>query len=255
MLDVSLGDPDGSGYPEPRMVTSSSPHNSEAEEQAALYALELLEGAERVGFETHLAGCERCQALVDQDRLTTARLSAAAPEMEPSAGLKERLLRRAAGELARREEVPAPAPVPKRPRLIVLRGGLARALLPLAAVLVLALGVGGLIGQQWYGNQVLASATLQGTGVPGAAMVLVRRSGEAEVDLRGLPAPPSGHVYEVWAIPSGGQPIPAGTHAAGDGTVSLTVPVIGRTVAITVEPAPGSEAPTTQPLLVGAVTA
>lgn len=236
------------------MDRGAGEHTNEQAELAGLYALGVLDGAELREFELHLAACPACQAILAEDRLTVARLSQAAPELEPRPGFKERLLLRAEAEVA--------SEVPQRPaNVTALRPSSRRSrawLMPLAAMLVFALGLSGVIGQQLYAGQVLASTTLQATAGAsslGSAVVVVRRSGAAELQLRDLPAPAPGQVYEAWIIQGDSPPRPAGTQTSGSGTIPMQGPVLGNTVAITLEPEPGSTAPTSNPLLAGIVSA
>lgn len=259
------------------MTRPSHDHPAEHDEQAALYALDDLDGPERAAFEAHLLGCSRCRETVEQDRVTLARLSHAVAEMDPSTGFKERLLRKAAAERAtlalpvgreREHEpprettptpTPTPTPLPSRPSPgappTARRGAwpLAR-MLPLAAAAVLVLGALGVLAQQQYMNQVIASADLAGDApVAGTATVLVRRNGTAELRLAGLAAPPSGGVYEAWIIGPDGTPRASGSAASGTAVVPLRGDVNGRTVAITVEASPDPLAPSTKPILLAVV--
>ena len=77
-------------------------HSADDEALAALYALEVLGGAERREFERHLGECAVCREIYTQDRDTLAQLLLASHEMAPSPGFRERLLRRADQELADR---------------------------------------------------------------------------------------------------------------------------------------------------------
>jgi anti-sigma-K factor RskA len=233
------------------MPSSPALHSPADEELAALYALHLLEGQELADFANHLTRCARCKGIVEQDRRVLAVLDAAAPEMDTSPDLRERLLRRAAQELGI-ERGAAPIVAASPPALPTPLRRRWAWVLSAAAALVLAFGVGVGLGQQLYANQVLVAAALQGTA-PGTAMVVVRRSGAAELELRDLANPPAGHVYEAWIIGQEGQPIAAGVSATGQVTLPLHGPILGRRVAITVEPAPGSAAPTTAPILAGGV--
>ena len=65
----------------------------------------------------------------------------------------------------------------------------------------------------------------------------------------GLEAPPSGKTYEAWVI-SGDKPLAAGTFDGGGDTsihrLTRRIPK-GAIVAVTVEPAGGVDAPTTEP--------
>jgi hypothetical protein len=63
-----------------------------------------------------------------------------------------------------------------------------------------------------------------------------------------LPALPAGRAYEMWVIPKGSMPVPAGLFQSGpQGTAMHILPGIvdpNVTVAVTVEPESGSAAPT-----------
>jgi anti-sigma-K factor RskA len=74
--------------------------------------------------------------------------------------------------------------------------------------------------------------------------------------LTDVPAAPAGKTYQAWFIASG-PPVSAGTMDASDGIVlgSGLQPTPGtQTVAVTVEPAGGSNQPTSDPIIVGTVT-
>jgi anti-sigma-K factor RskA len=62
------------------------------EEQAALRALGLLEGAERITFETELTGDPQLRSLARSLDHAAASLALAAPQITPPAALKERIL-------------------------------------------------------------------------------------------------------------------------------------------------------------------
>jgi len=74
-----------------------------------------------------------------------------------------------------------------------------------------------------------------------------------------LPPAPSGKIYELWVIPKQGVPQPAGlfqSNPQGDalylrgGALDMTT---AGAIAVTLEPASGSNAPTTKPLVVAPV--
>jgi anti-sigma-K factor RskA len=65
------------------------------EELAALYAFDLLDGADRQRFEAELASSATLRGLVDQLRTTAADLSLLAPQVAPPATLRETVLARA----------------------------------------------------------------------------------------------------------------------------------------------------------------
>jgi Anti-sigma-K factor rskA len=241
-------------------------HTRDFEELAGLAALRALEGDELSEFEQHAQTCQRCQAIERADREAVALLGLAAPEMDASPGFKERLMQRAAAEVAARPlesarpaeaappvEPAAPVepeprePIPLRPRVVPFRRPAWVA--SLAAVVVIALAGAGTYS---YMNQVVTSVALAGSG-PGQAVVQVRRSGAASLQMRGLPAPPAGYVYEAWIIAPGAAPVPAGTTASGQAELPLSGQVVGTTVAITQEVAPGVNAPTSTPILAAPV--
>src|SRR6478735_7241255 len=66
------------------------------EELAALYALGLLEGAERSAFEAEMAGNAELTALVDSLSTTATDLAFATSQLAPPPELKERILAAAA---------------------------------------------------------------------------------------------------------------------------------------------------------------
>jgi anti-sigma-K factor RskA len=220
-------------------------HTEEFEQLAGLVALDVLEGDELARFEVHAAHCEQCQMMLRLDRETLARL---APEMEPSADFKQRLMHRAAAELAG-SQIAARDPTPLRPAPNVIPiWRRSRWVSAVAAVVVVALVS---VGAFSYENQVVASYALTGS-VPGTAVVTVRRSGAAELDMNGIQNPGPGSIYEAWIIPQGGQPVPAGVSASGTATLPLSGLAPGSTVAITQERA-RVDSPTSTPILAAVI--
>jgi anti-sigma-K factor RskA len=74
-----------------------------------------------------------------------------------------------------------------------------------------------------------------------------------------LPPAPAGKIYEMWIIPKGGAPLPAGLfQSEADGTAMYVrkgpVDIASTAViAVTLEPEAGSRAPTTEPLIAAAL--
>jgi hypothetical protein len=72
-----------------------------------------------------------------------------------------------------------------------------------------------------------------------------------------MPELPPQKTYELWLIPTSGAPIPAGLFRPdAHGSAALIKPPLpagieAKTFAITVEPGPGSAAPTSTPIMVG----
>jgi anti-sigma-K factor RskA len=240
-------------------------HTDEFEGLAGLAALDVLEGDELGRFQRHAAQCERCQLMVRHDREALAAVSLVAPPMDPSPDFKARLMQRAAAELAagdtaRRvsladpqtstEPAPGPAPIPFRPRPNVIpfwrRSPWVSAL---AAILVVGLVS---FGAYSYENQPVATYELSGSA-PGKAVVIIRRSGMAELVMEGVPDPEPGFLYEAWIIPPGSPPVAAGTTTRGNAEVPLPGNVRGTTVAITRERT-RVDAPTSPPLMATVVS-
>jgi len=79
------------------------------EELAALYALELLEGAEKADFESQLKGNDELSALVDGLIETAALAFLSAPQIDPPADLKKRILAIAAESVPKTKVVRFPS--------------------------------------------------------------------------------------------------------------------------------------------------
>lgn len=103
-------------------------------------------------------------------------------------------------------------------------------------------------------------AKIATTALSDGGSVTVASSGKANkaaVMVQDMPALPAGKTYELWFISAAGA-VPAGLMPADDPTVAgmqvLKGPLGGAThVGITVEPAGGSPAPTTTPIVVQAL--
>jgi anti-sigma-K factor RskA len=230
-------------------------HTPDAESLAGLYAFGILEGAELARFERHLAGCGRCAEVVDGDQAIVSTLSLTAPEVEPEPGFKERLLARAAAEIAERTDeggsgggglTPFPSVRPRRPGPVPLVW-----LAPLAAIVLALFAGAGLLSREISSAQIVAAAPLENRAEGGRAEVLVRRSGEGVIQLSGFEDLRDGRVYQAWVIRPNTQPLATGASANGNGALTLDGDVRGARVAVTLEPGPGAKAPSVQPFLVG----
>ena len=118
-----------------------------------------------------------------------------------------------------------------------------------AAALVLAGGVGGYVVRG--GAAAPQAVQLASTGGSGSLAFVYQPEGRSAYLVgSGLGPLPPDHVYELWVIRNQ-TPVPAGTFGAGEEQVVLPVRIdlSGATeIAVTVEPRPGSAAPTTKPL-------
>ena len=99
----------------------------------------------------------------------------------------------------------------------------------------------------------------QNTPKPPRGRIFVHRSRGVVFMASNLPFLEAGKTYEMWLIPKGGNPLPAGLFlSAGNGTAMYVRPgplpdVALAAVAISVEPQAGSVLPTTQPIIVAAL--
>ncbi len=221
-------------------------------ELAAAYALDALDGRERDAFEAHLRGCETCTKDVSEFRATAALLAYADEGPEPAPALRDRLLE------AARQERPTQSVVVLRPRR-----ALRFATIAAVAAVALAVGLGGwaltlsrsLDSERSARSQnatiagILADADAQRISMGAQGEVVRGPDGRAVLIARGLPAAPKGKTYEAWVI-HGGTPTRAGLFDGGKSAVvllGLTLPRGGK-VAVTLEPAGGSDAPTSDVL-------
>lgn len=108
------------------------------QENAALHALGLLEGAERADFENELAGNKELQPLVASLTQASAAIALTVPQIAPPATLKASILDAVSASITAAPVAPAPAPVVSFPPIRWL---------PLAAAAALA------ITALWLGSQ------------------------------------------------------------------------------------------------------
>ena len=258
-------------------------------EQAYPYVIGALSSSEAAEFERHLEGCSACTEEVSALRSVTAELSstvATAPPPELRAAVlaaisatpqrdveqgKAPASRSAASTApstsARASTAPASAGVVRPLRS---RYSWAPALLAAAAVIA-ALGFG---GWAWHDRQSAnaearrASAlTAQLTELLSArdvkmasghgessqttgTVVLSPSRNEVVLVASDLPALPAGKVYEAWTIRK--HPVPAGTFTPAESKAVVKLPpraLHAASVALTVEPAGGSPAPTSNPII------
>lgn len=232
------------------------------------YALDALDELERRRFEAHLAECADCEREVAELRATAARLGAAISETPPPA-LRGRVIERVAQV---RQEPPGRGSAVHGTRNWAMRLVSAAAVVAIAAA-----AVAGVLAvradRQLDSAQArleqeqtqlaaltdLLSApdvrTLSGTdaGIPGdARMIMSLTRDRAMLTMTGLPDQSADSTYQAWTIDE------TGPHSAGvmgnAGTTEAPLVFAGvqgvRTVAVTVEPAGGSAAPTTTPVVV-----
>ncbi|HEV2798526.1 MAG TPA: anti-sigma factor [Nocardioides sp.] len=225
------------------------------------YAVDALDDIERARFEQHLASCEDCRAEVAELRETAALLTDSVA-VTPPASLRDSVLAGITQIRPLPPEVPVHAPVPAHEP-----AGRGRSWLPflVAAALALVAGIGAAVTQPWATDDVpsltAAEQVLQAPdaeevfidlGEAGQATVVRSKSEDrAVIRTEDMVSAPEGKAYELWFI-EGDEFVAAGLMPdAADQTVVLDGPAAEAVaVGITVEPAEGSEQPTTEPIAV-----
>lgn len=245
---------------------------------AGAYAMDALDGPDRTRFERHLERCEECTREVAGLHEATARLAGAAAVRPPDA-VKELLL----AETSRTRQLPPvtsgapPATARRSPAaagqpLARIRARLRapRLALVLAGVAVLAAAavwVSGTVGQPAPSGQATVSHDVATVLTAPDLTVLsgrVRTGGTATVMMSpryrmlvfaaaGLRALPGSQCYELWLMRPGADQ-PAGLlpilKQGMSGPVVTTGLAAGDRLGLTVEPAHGSQRPTTPMILV-----
>ncbi|MFE2182292.1 anti-sigma factor domain-containing protein [Streptomyces sp. NPDC059455] len=239
------------------------------------YAVNALSGRELSEFERHLAICDACRQEVGELRETAAKL-AVATSLTPPPTMKDDVLRRIATV---RQEPPRVAAREAReshagPRR---RTGRRAMNFALAACVAAAALCGGAavwqyrqasdardtarrseqrVAQAEEMTQVLAAPdahSRSGRMTDGSTgtVVVSRGLNKAVFLASGLPEPPAGRIYQLW-FSDGGTMRPAGLmDSSGRNTAAVMSGAVGKASAmgVTVEPAGGSKAPTSDPLV------
>ena len=222
------------------------------------YAVDALDDVERAEFEEHLAACAECRAEVASLRETAALL--VEPETPPASlragvlsGISQiRPLPPEATSLRERAET--------TPTTVVRRRLLPQLLAAAAAVVLLAAGA--LTWHPWqHDDKVdLASQILNAPDamkviekLPGGngEITLVRSASLGRAVMLGdhVPSPESGKTYQMWFQQPGRGMVSAGLMPDATHPTVLTGDAATATAAaVSVEPAGGSEHPTTKPI-------
>jgi len=252
------------------------------------YAIGALEGPDRAELEAHLArNCPTCTPGVAEARYVVSQLAFSAPDQEPPAALRERIMSVARSEVA------------NAPRAIAYEPGVRKSWIPswawaAAAALILFASYslyqnvktqGELTAMQQQledrlrqqkqleaqrANYEKAMAILQAQGTHSMQVkpssenmpmlqAYVHEKMGVVIAANGIPMPAQGHEYQLWMVPKEGKgaPISAGVYmpdAAGQVlTVAPPAPNMAdmAAIAVTEEPMGGSTQPTSKPMWVG----
>ncbi len=224
---------------------------------APLYALRALDPDSEPEFIEHLPTCARCRAEIAEIR--AAEVPAPNSPVSPPPELRDAVMARIASE----SQVAKPAAVPKRPAW--------RSPVPVAAaaaaVIILVVGAFALlrsdepgpteVAQKIQSRDDAVSLDLEPTGeAAGDVTLWLDGSERTVVEVRGLASPEPGSIYQLWFI-SGEVITPSRTFEPTDadaGSATFFIDgVPAETVAISVEPAGGSPAPTGEVVFAGSL--
>jgi len=235
-------------------------------DDAGSYVLHALPDDEHERFEAHLAGCETCRREVADLQMAADTLPLAAVQVGPPPELRERIMAvvRSEAELlnaagTRADEPQADPARAARPRRRGWRWPVF-SLRPLPA----ALAAGVLVAAGVVGGVVLSggsdTSTVTGTvriaSAPAARASLQLSDDATKLEVRRMPPPPSGKVYQVWLKRPNRDPAPTTALFRVDANGSADVEIQrGRLkgvdqVLVTAEPDGGSMAPTSDPVIV-----
>lgn len=229
---------------------------------AYVYALDAVSEAERSDIAGRLgvAAPHTAQAFarIVGDTQETMALLTAGDAVAPPAELRARILKAIGIQSAERSSDELALRRTRRRRLIVRVAA--------AAAVICAVVIGTTVVAERFTNQpaqptvsqVLAKPDIRtfSAGVAGGTITLSasQQANAVVVAMSNVPAPPAGHVYQMWFIPASGAPRSAGTMSAETmpppgGEV---VPALNSAakVAVTVEPGSGSSQPTSTPVVV-----
>jgi anti-sigma-K factor RskA len=256
-------------------------------DELAVYALDALDDDERLAVEAHLERCPACRAEVDRHRTTLAALTTdeppppvvwqriaaqtgatdvptplavmpSAPAAPAPAGPAPVLLP------SSRPEPEAPAPTHLRPRSAPPRRWAAISGVAAAVALV----VGGVVGVAIASRDdepadlaELAAAAMEQPGATTATLTATADGRDAArvvtdgatgyVVLDDLPTLPPEEAYQLWKL---GGTAPVSLGVIGDGrqeVATVGIPAGTTMLALTIEPADGSVAPTSEPVASG----
>ena len=251
----------------------------EVRELAGAFVLGALDPAEVAAVRAHLASCDDAHEEIAELGGVLPALAESVPVVEPSEGLKARIMAAAAADLEERTAgvatggatttAPQPTPFPSVSERTERRARTSAGtwILRIAAVVAI-VGVAGwnlllqnqLNATEAYQRSIAAvidvaaepgslTAILTPAEGTGSGLAAVRADGKMALAARDL-APTSGStVYTTWAIGGDGVPLALGDFTVGSdgkGTFEAAAPALaaGTVIALTREPTPGMTAPT-----------
>lgn len=248
--------------------------HEELSELYELYALGVLEPEERTELEQHLSrNCPQCTAGLRSALAMTAMFGAGSEMVEPPRRLRKRVLASlgleprwrslwigswglATAGLCAALAVMVTQNKSRLDQIAELRSELTRQIEQSGADRAKLLAGLKMLSEPDTEQVVFGKGTPQ----PPRGRVFVNASRGVLLMASNLPPAPPGKAYEMWIVPKTGAPIPAGMFQPDSGGFVLYLrpePVdrsAAKAVAVTLEPASGSTAPTSTPLIAAALS-
>lgn len=233
-------------------MAGKHPDPDEHEEMESLVVasvLDVLDRRQQAEVDAHLATCPRCRTLEASLRETAVEISAGL-ESAPPARLRVSVLDAVRAEAA--------ASSPTEARMRPSRRAVIGSALALAASAVVATGVvvsrPGRSEEEREIARVLTAgdARLYSTTWESAQVTVVHSASSASsvIEVRGLPPAPRGRDYQIWSMSPAGPEDAGLLRPDGDGRARLLIGSGGAEgTAVSLEPAGGSEQPTTPPFI------
>jgi hypothetical protein len=231
-------------------------------EQAAAFAIGALDGEHYEDFKVHLEGCKRCQEEVRWLAPAVRALPEAVEQQQVPPALKVRLMeevradaaaaaKRARGE-RRRERAASRKGLGEWLRGLQLGGLTWKPLAGMAVVvLIVAGGIGYTVGNDSSGSGSAHTTEIE-PGANGIEAKVVTEGDRGEVRLANVKQLPEGKVLEAWVQRGNAvEPVPALFAPDHAGNASTTIEDMRDVslVMVTREPAGGTKAPTTEPIV------
>jgi anti-sigma-K factor RskA len=225
------------------------------------YVLRALPDDEHERFAAHLAGCQQCRRDVAELQVAADTLPLAAVQVDPPPELRDRIMNtvrseaelREAAEARTDDPAPAAAKPPRRRRWSLSLRPLPAAM---AASALVAAGVVGGIVLTGGDDTTTVTGTVQIASAPSARASLQLSDDATKLEVRRMPPPPAGKVYQVWLKRPNQDPAPTTALFRTDPDGSADVEIQrGRLrgieqVLVTAEPDGGSMKPTSNPVIV-----
>jgi hypothetical protein len=235
-----------------------------------LYALDIAEQLERGEIRAHLnRGCEICTAGVRRSLETVALIGATTPPAQPSYQLRRRILASIGSEERRPGRMPtwawALATAALFAAAVYFAAGSRQSAQEAARLRDEMRGQTARITRLTDAFAILTGPRTTEVSFGGAqprppqGKVFVNPSRGVLLVASNLPRTPADKIYEMWIIPKGANPVPAGLfQSQDDGNAMHVQPGMvdlasTAAVAVTVENQAGAGQPTTQPLIVAAL--